>query len=226
MKAISRFLLINILALTTVTLYSQEKCVVLKPEISGTYTGKCKNGLANGKGIAVGTDRYEGFFVKGLPQGDGTYTWSTGETYSGEWVEGMRHGIGKYTSTIDGKTVVSDGVWQKDQYAGPKPPKPNVVYNSGVDRYNFQKKNTTKSRVLIDFYQSGTRNLGISNLDISTSSGAETKLGQSVGYDYIVFPVTIKLMYTTWNKFHTMPVNVKFEFEISEPGDWTLELNN
>ena len=43
-----------------VSVCAQETCKVLKPEISGSYLGDCKKGLANGKGIARGTDGYEG----------------------------------------------------------------------------------------------------------------------------------------------------------------------
>lgn len=205
---------------------SQNQCKVLKTEIEGTYKGKCKNGLAQGKGIATGIDSYEGFFVSGLPQGHGTYTWSNGNIYSGEWIEGMRHGIGKYTMKTVRHDSIQNGLWQQDIYKGPKPPKPNVIYNMGVDRYTFQKNNTTKLRVLIDFYQSGIRNTGISDFLISTSSGTDVKIGLSIGYDFVTFPVTIKISYTTWNKLHTIQSNVKFDFEISEPGDWSVQLDN
>jgi hypothetical protein len=33
-------------------------CKVISPDISGSYTGDCKHGLAHGKGIAQGKDRY------------------------------------------------------------------------------------------------------------------------------------------------------------------------
>ncbi|MEI6061185.1 MAG: hypothetical protein WCR72_10775, partial [Bacteroidota bacterium] len=69
---------LTLFTLSALILFGQEKCRVLKPELVGTYEGKCKDGLANGKGIAIGTDRYEGQFTKGFPQGYGTYTWSTG----------------------------------------------------------------------------------------------------------------------------------------------------
>lgn len=226
MKKVMRLSLISALTFSVLMLFGQERCKVLTPNLVGTYKGKCKNGLANGRGISLGTDRYEGFFANGMPQGEGIYTWSTGETYTGEWMKGMRHGIGKYTVMIDGKDSTITGLWQKDIYVGPVPKRPYVSYNTGVDRYDFQKNNTTKSRVLIDIYQNGNRNLGISNLVMSSSSGAETNIGQSVGYDYIVFPVSIKIMYTTWNKIHTIQNNVKFDFEIYEPGDWTVKLNN
>ena len=75
-------------------LHAQKGCQVLKPEISGTYTGKCKKGLANGKGLAVGTDTYEGRFSKGLPAGRGKYTWADGRVFQGEFKEGIMEGQG------------------------------------------------------------------------------------------------------------------------------------
>lgn len=73
----------------------QNDCKVLLESISGTYEGKCKNGLAHGKGIAQGTDRYEGTFVKGLPSGRGVYKWADGSFYDGEWKDGKKEGKGK-----------------------------------------------------------------------------------------------------------------------------------
>lgn len=218
--------LVSIFMICTLFVYSQEKCKVLVPSLSGTYEGKCKNGLANGKGTAVGTDRYEGQFRKGLPEGNGTYTWSDGRTYKGDWIEGMRHGIGKYTMQINGKDSIQDGLWQNDIYKGPKPPKPNVTYNSGVERYDFNKTLSPSNRVLVDIYLNGTRNRTVTNLMMSASSGNNINYDSSVGYENIVFPVTIKIEYSTMNKLNTLQYNVKFDFVISEPGDWKVSLYN
>lgn len=226
MKTILIFLLSLIFVSGSLKLFSQESCKVLKPEIAAKYEGKCKNGLAHGRGIATGTDRYEGQFSKGLPNGSGKYTWLNGSVYNGEWSYGERNGIGRYTiKTVNGDSI-QDGVWSNDEYMGPKPLKPYVSYKTGIDRFSFKKNNTTKKRVLVDIYQNGIRNRNISNFNMSTSSGSETKVGESVGYDYIIFPVTIKIRYTARNKLNTISYEVQFEFEIYEPGDWTVELNN
>jgi len=121
MKNLIKSALLFLFSVIGVGLFSQENCQVLKPEIAGNYTGKCKNGLAQGKGKAIGKDTYEGTFSKGLPEGKGTYAWSTGEVYTGEWKEGYQEGEGKYSFKKDGNDTIIAGIWIKDVYTGPKP---------------------------------------------------------------------------------------------------------
>ena len=114
MKTTLTIFITSLFVLFQVVLFSQEPCQVLKPEISGKYSGKCKDGLAEGKGIAEGTDKYEGKFAKGLPNGTGKYTWSTGEVYEGSWKNGKRDGQGKYTYKLNGVEMVDFGLWKDD----------------------------------------------------------------------------------------------------------------
>jgi hypothetical protein len=219
-------LLTLILSLAHVNTTAQTDCKVLKTEIAENYTGKCKKGYAHGKGIASGTDSYEGMFRQGLPDGHGTYFWATGETYTGDWKEGKREGEGILTYTMGDEDLVMDGIWAGDEFIGEKMPNPRVLYSSNVDRFSIRRTGDIKDRVLVDLYQNGIRNTSVENYLLATSSGYETTQGHSRGYEGIEFPVTIKVSYTTYNKLKTYKYNAVFEFEISEPGDWRVELQN
>lgn len=205
---------------------AQNDCKVLMPEIDSVYQGRCKKGLAHGKGLAIGKDRYEGRFRNGWPDGSGTYTWSTGEVYEGDFSEGMKDGEGEYHFTSNGHDSTLTGLWKNDVYIGPKPKKPKVEQQVAVDRYNFRKMSDVQNRVLIDFYQNGGRNPGITDLLITSDSGYEVSLGKSKGFKDVTFPVTIMVKYTTPNKLQTRLVYCIFKFTIYEPGDWKVDLFN
>ena len=226
MKNSMKIILALILSWMGYSLIAQQNCIVLKPAIAGKYEGKCKDGMANGKGKAVGTDTYVGQFSKGLPHGTGTYTWANGDTYVGDWVQGLRQGEGTYKFKSNGKDSTLTGLWDNDQYTGPLPPKPKVLNSVSIERYSITKSGGIKNRVLVNFYQDGVRNKGIDNLLMYTTSGTNTSLGESIGYENITFPVTIKINYYTWNKTHAAQFYASFEFEIFEPGDWVVDLHN
>lgn len=222
---VKRFL-VAIYLIFPVFLVAQSDCKVLLPEIDSIYDGKCKKGLAHGKGLAQGVDIYEGKFKKGWPDGKGTYTWKTGEVYEGDFVEGVKEGEGKYSYQINGKDTTLAGIWKEDVYLGPKPKKPKVKQSVSVDRYNFRKNSDVQNRVLIDFYQNGARNQRITDLLITADGGYEFNLGHSKGFKDMNFPVTMLVKYTTPNKLQTRKVYCIFEFIIYEPGDWRVELFN
>lgn len=87
--------LILLLFICTQQLHAAETpCRVLDPDIADEYQGDCKDGLADGHGIAKGRDTYEGDFREGKPHGEGKYAWFNGDVYKGSWVEGRRNGWG------------------------------------------------------------------------------------------------------------------------------------
>jgi hypothetical protein len=118
MKKLGHFssLLIILVLLIGYITNAQEviSCKVLLEPISETYIGDCKNGLANGKGMAQGTDKYEGKFKEGLPNGKGKYTWANGDYFEGNWKNGQKNGKGSlYTSSSN---RVLQGFWKDDNF--------------------------------------------------------------------------------------------------------------
>lgn len=89
---------------------------------SGLYTGEWdkKNEWPNGTGTFViendgGT--YEGEWVDGVAEGQGTIEWDNGDHYEGEWKDGMRNGQGTYTS-VEGNGFVYEGEFKNNERSG------------------------------------------------------------------------------------------------------------
>ncbi len=89
---------------------------------SGLYTGEWdkKNERPNGTGTFIMEDvagTYEGEWVDGVTEGQGTIVWDSGDHYEGEWKDGMRNGQGTYTST-EGDGYVYEGEFQNNERSG------------------------------------------------------------------------------------------------------------
>ena len=89
---------------------------------SGLYTGEWdkKNEWPNGTGTFVMEDNagtYEGEWVDGVAEGQGTIIWDSGSHYEGEWKDGMRNGQGTYTST-EGDGYVYEGEFKNNERSG------------------------------------------------------------------------------------------------------------
>ncbi len=220
------FLLASILFFDLMLSSAQEQCKVLMPEISGKYEGKCKNGLAHGKGTAEGKDKYSGYFKKGLPDGSGTYTWSSGEIYKGKFKAGKKEGEGKFFYKIQGVDSVRIGIWKDDVYFKKMLEKPyKVLRSTSVSRYSIHKSGDG-SKVLFTVMQNGSPTSSYSNFQFTTTSGVPYSGGEKQGYEYIEFPFTCKVSYTLPNSMRTASIYVKFEVIIYEPGSWDITLNN
>lgn len=204
---------------------SQDNCKVLVPRLAGEYAGKCKKGLASGKGLAKGIDSYEGSFKNGYPEGKGEYKWSTGERYFGEWKEGKRDGVGTFYFIEDNEPMEQEGMWIDDKYAGPVPQKPKVMASTGIERYSI-KKQGEGNRVQISIYISGSSSTDLEQLSLYGSSGGQFQTGGTMGYENVTFPFTCRITYLAWNKTHTQQNQKRFEFEIPESGKWQVTLHN
>jgi hypothetical protein len=222
-KIMSYKILLITLFLCGNQIYAQDKCTVAMPSLSGSYTGECKKGLANGKGMAKGIDSYEGEFRKGYPEGSGKYHWADGTYYEGNWKQGMRDGLGKMI--YPDSTVT--GYWREDKYIGKKLIVPyEIITNRSVDRYSISKSMNTPNLIRIRITQGGADNTTISDLSIAFDSGSETRMGNVFAIQNIIFPVTVKVTYSTWTQLHTVQFEVTFEFRINEPGQWDVNISN
>jgi hypothetical protein len=128
------------------SVYAQA-CRVLDPELAGSYSGGCRDGLADGYGQARGMAIYTGEYRAGRKHGKGIKRWPWGEQYEGDFVEDRKQGFGTYTWSLDGpwsgeKYIgafsadsregvgtytwptgeVYAGTWSQDQIAGPVSP--------------------------------------------------------------------------------------------------------
>lgn len=215
---------------------AQEACKVIPEALQGTYQGDCKEGLADGDGIAKGTDTYDGHFSKGLPNGYGTYKWNTGAAYVGQWKKGMRNGRGKYTYMVNDKEVTEDGLWKNDKYKGPAPIKPYIIRQTNVDKVITQYLGEGDQIMLRFFYggsqvrdltgsQIGLENQ-ILNLVMEGSSGTEFFRTNEIGYENIDFPFTIKITYNSYNQLKTMTINCLLEMRIDQPGSYLIQIHN
>ena len=143
---------------------AQNDCEVLLPALEGTYTGDCKAGLADGTGEAIGEDFYKGEFIKGLPDGEGTYLWKNGATYTGDWKKGKRHGKGKYEFMTEEKDSVLAGDWRNDKFIGIKTPLPYIIeYRNGIGRVSCMKVGD-RPYVKYKFSRGGLESYQISSL--------------------------------------------------------------
>jgi hypothetical protein len=214
--------------------WSQTDCKVLKPGIDSTYTGDCKQGLANGQGTAHGIDSYTGEFKKGLPDGNGTYTWKNGDKYEGQWKKGLREGTGKYTVMYEGRDSVLTGIWQSDNYIGEESIPPYAIrFRNGITRVSCIRTGDMPLRVYYKFTRGGTTSehtSPISDLLLQGSSGNESGSTNNFGFDNVSFPFEGKIKFTAPSALsspgaaNAVTLNYELNFVINQPGAWMLTI--
>lgn len=214
-----------ILSLLANHVYAQENCKVLLQQISGSYTGSCKNGLADGEGEALGIDQYKGEFKKGLPEGQGVYIWQTGEKYEGSWKKGLREGKGTYTFKSDGKETAMTGIWKEDKYVGEKAVAPYVIlYKNSITRVSCMKSGDLPNYVVYKFSRAGGSASDINELMLTGSTGDETISGNFIGFEQVTFPFEGKIKFVAPNALRTAMMSCELRYQINEPGAWTITI--
>ncbi len=206
--------------------YTQDTCIVLQNGLKIFYNGKCKNGLAHGKGVAKGVDMYEGHFKKGYPDGFGKYIWLTGEIYEGFWKKGKMSGEGTYTFKYNNKDSTYKGIWREGKLVRViKPDTYQIIKSQSVTRFTV-KRTGNGNRVFFVFMRGGEVNNYIYNLHFAENGGIFTKLGDRQGFELVSFPFSCNIIYMSLNYFQTAYINVEFEIQINQPGEWLVTIFN
>jgi hypothetical protein len=222
---ITKKIITPFLVFLSLQLAAQSDCRVLLEEISEEYYGDCRKGLAHNYGEAVGIDSYEGSFRRGLPHGEGKYTWLNGDYYDGQWKNGKRHGKGTYVFSQDGEQVQLTGYWKDDVFVSNKKIPPYTIgHVLNVERYNIRRR-ADGDMIHVTIKESGMVNASPSNFLFHLDSGASRNIGNAIGYENVAFPATVKITYTMPDKLQQGSIlRVRFEVVINEPGEWDITL--
>jgi len=202
-----------------------DSCKVLLSEISGEYAGNCKNGLADGKGIAKGVDTYKGMFKNGLPDGKGDYTYKNGNSFSGNFSHGLKHGLGKFTYYVGGKENVQKGYWSNGEYAGVSKPDENyrVTNISGIEHYSIKKMEGYENQITVSFEAVMLRNVP-EDLEMTISSGEFIQENKNFSAYHYSLPVSCSISFIIRTAMSIRQCN--FNFDILKPGKYIVLITN
>jgi hypothetical protein len=200
-------------------------CKVLIKGISEHYQGECKNGLAEGNGIAKGADIYIGSFRKGFPDGKGVYKYKDGPTYTGYWKKGLKDGEGELRYMINGKDSVITGVWKADIYTGKqnKADDYKITNQNNIDYYSIKRSDQDRNLIEVSFERVMLKYIP-RDLEFTFSSGHLTKDGWTLTLRDFTCPVYCYIHYTLKKQDEAIICN--FDFEILTPGKYTVLVTN
>ncbi|WP_339753479.1 hypothetical protein [uncultured Winogradskyella sp.] len=204
----------------------KESCKVLLTEISDSYKGDCKDGLADGKGRAKGIDVYKGKFKNGLPDGKGKYEYENGNVFTGKFKNGLKHGEGKFVYSLAGNSYTQKGYWVNGDYVGLSNPELShrIIMKNGVDKIDVNKLSGDIEKIKVSFYALLIKYVPL-GLKISSSSGQVTQTGQdffitnsSIGPNFIDIEYIVKK--AGQNKICLV------SFEIIQRGNYEVVITN
>jgi hypothetical protein len=205
---------------------AQNPCKVLLPALDSVYAGGCKNGLAHGAGEAWGRFHYTGRFVAGYPQGQGRAEYPDGSVYDGAWKKGMRNGKGTFSFMEKGQPVEKVYSWDNDTIRSEiKPPPYKVITQRNISRLRVFRQGEGNS---VWFYPNSTGGVATDLVDVQLigSSGKELNINPKLGYEEVTFPFRGSIRYKAWNQLRTTQFEILLEIEVSEPGNWVVEIQN
>ncbi|OFX24107.1 MAG: hypothetical protein A2041_14575 [Bacteroidetes bacterium GWA2_31_9b] len=217
--------IILIVFLYTAKIFAQvsvNECKVLLNEISGSYDGSCKDGLAHGKGIAKGIDTYEGKFKNGLPDGKGKYIWANGDFFDGYFKVGKKNGEGiLYTNT--GKNKLR-GIWKDDEFIKEiEEPLYQILQTQSVTSVSIlEKQGGISNTIELVFNRNGQEMRYINTLMLSSSTGSSKESQSFSGFENAFFPFEGTVEFVAMNKLNTVSIRYKVKFRINKEGSWKV----
>jgi len=206
-------------------------CKVLSGNLSASYTGECRNGLANGQGQAKGTHRYTGMFKNGMPDGTGTYYYDESQYYEGSFQNGIKEGKGEMHYLKKGAAdSVIKGFWSGDEYRGKKYTTYYFSTTEQFDRTDINPSAASGNTVTIEIETTSGSPSGSSaggtvilliNL-VSPSSSIlkmttkfETAFKSTSTYELISFPCKL---------FGTLSNGNTFQLDLYKAANWKVRL--
>lgn len=218
---------IILLALTLSINAQSNSCKVLLEKISGEYTGKCLNGLANGKGKSIGEDTYIGNFKDGLPDGKGKYLYKNGDIFQGYWQHGFKDGKGKFIYTLNGTKYTLIGFWEKDEYVGKEPDiSHRVISSHGIMNYKVVKSELANEldKSITFSIKSAFMDFAPNDLKIDISSGQIVQTGKKISITQHFYPLYCEISYTIL--VAETRKQCRFIIEVLEEGKYSVTLHN
>lgn len=198
-----------------------QKCKVKIEELNVKYEGDCKKGFAHGKGKAWGVeDFYKGAFRKGLPYGQGVYTWKNGNVYTGTFKKGKMYGKGTLVIQHASKEhEIKNGYFKNNQYLGLYIKPYKVISKQGIRRMSFNKRNVgAQNQVKIKIYKNGT--LIYPRLEITDANNTRVENQNGIVLSEAIFPLK-KVQIS----FNVDSFSCRTTFEIYEKGSWEVEIS-
>lgn len=210
------------------TCFSQQgenSCKVLMKEISTTYKGDCLDGLAEGKGTAIGEDTYKGMFHQGLPHGKGIYKYKNGNVFTGNWNMGLKNGEGEFKYKLNDKVTLLKGFWKDGEYSGlSKPAEDYRVTNlSGIENQSITKVAGKEAIIEISFEKAMKKYIP-RDLAIKLSSGYRIDQNLKVVIQNYNCPLNCTIHYTIL--VNGIERQCNFDFDILQQGKYEVFLSN
>ncbi len=172
---------------------SDEKCIVIDPDIATSFVGECIGKYAEGYGVAKGRDEFKGDFKRGEIHGHGQYThgkrsrWPT-EVFRGNYFRGTKNGFGVLSIAADSNHPALESM-KKYGYLSEGRYFQSALYAAGKVLIGCKSEDECLSRLpKIDFSEIsshikyGSEYIGLDELSKLTQLGVST-LGYSQNFN-------------------------------------------